>query len=65
MVHLHKVNIIICIYSVPAFEATKYLITNREFLEFVQDGCYGNQSLWSEEGAWVDFSIISYVNLFI
>ena len=36
--------------SVPEFEATKYLVTNGEFLEFVREGGYQRQDLWTEEG---------------
>ncbi|XP_033095635.1 uncharacterized protein LOC117100170 isoform X2 [Anneissia japonica] len=36
--------------KVPAFKATKYLITNQEFLEFVEDGGYEKKELWSNEG---------------
>ena len=32
------------------FEATQYLITNGEFLDFVNDGGYENKEYWSEEG---------------
>ena len=35
---------------VPAFEATKYLTTNREFREFVVDGGYQRRELWTDEG---------------
>ncbi|XP_063412850.1 uncharacterized protein LOC134695502 isoform X1 [Mytilus trossulus] len=35
---------------VPAFEASKYLVTNREYLEFVHDGGYSKKNLWTEEG---------------
>ncbi len=52
---------LVLMYSVPAFEATKYLITNREFLQFVQEGCYSNRSLWSEEGALPDLSLTTPV----
>ncbi|XP_064604807.1 uncharacterized protein LOC135470036 [Liolophura sinensis] len=39
--------------SVPEFDASQYLITNREFLEFVKAGGYQDNQLWSEEGwAW-------------
>lgn len=39
--------------SVPAFQASQYLITNREFLEFVKAGGYQDTKLWTEEGwAW-------------
>ncbi|PIK41800.1 hypothetical protein BSL78_21358 [Apostichopus japonicus] len=36
--------------SVPAFAASKYLITNAELLEFVNDDGYRNESLWTTEG---------------
>ena len=36
--------------SVPEFEASKYLITNREFLAFVQDSGYQRKDLWTQEG---------------
>ena len=35
---------------VPKFEASKYLVTNKEFLEFVRHGGYNKQKLWTEEG---------------
>ena len=37
-------------HSVPAFEASKYKVTNREFLEFVESGGYTKKELWTEEG---------------
>jgi hypothetical protein len=36
--------------SVSAFEASKYKITNEEFLEFVKEKGYETQSFWSQEG---------------
>ena len=36
--------------SVPEFEASQYLVTNGEFLEFVESGGYQNKDLWTEEG---------------
>lgn len=36
--------------KVAPFEATRDLVTNREFLEFVRDGGYRRRELWSEEG---------------
>ena len=43
-------------YSVPAFQASKYKITNGEFLEFVKDGGYGRIELWTENGwSWRAF----------
>nr|KAG5714088.1 hypothetical protein BaRGS_020416 [Batillaria attramentaria] len=42
--------------SVPPFEASQYLITNGEFLEFVLDGGYERQDLWTKEGwNWKQF----------
>ena len=35
---------------VPEFETSKYLISNREFYEFVKDGGYQRKELWTEEG---------------
>jgi len=41
---------------VPAFEASKYLITNSEFLEFVKAGGYETQNFWSKDGwQWQQF----------
>lgn len=37
--------------SVPSFEATKFPITNGEYLKFVLDGGYIRRDLWSNE-AW-------------
>nr|QTC10020.1 conA [Conus imperialis] len=42
--------------SVPEFEASQYLITNKEFLQFVQDGGYQRQDLWTKEAwQWVQY----------
>ncbi|MBN2250061.1 MAG: putative 4-mercaptohistidine N1-methyltransferase, partial [Campylobacterales bacterium] len=39
--------------EVPGFKASKYLVSNQEFLEFVEDRGYETSSFWSEEGnAW-------------
>ncbi|XP_048394661.1 uncharacterized protein LOC125456049 isoform X2 [Stegostoma tigrinum] len=35
---------------VPEFEASKYLITNGEYLKFVQAGGYGKKIYWTKEG---------------
>mmetsp|Transcript_50567 Transcript_50567/g.110681 ORF Transcript_50567/g.110681 Transcript_50567/m.110681 type:complete len:1056 (+) Transcript_50567:88-3255(+) len=35
---------------VESFEASKYLVSNAEFLEFVRAGGYQNQKYWDEEG---------------
>lgn len=36
--------------DVSDFKASKYLVSNREFLEFIQDGGYTNQTYWTDEG---------------
>jgi 5-histidylcysteine sulfoxide synthase/putative 4-mercaptohistidine N1-methyltranferase len=42
---------------VADFAASKYLASNREYLEFVEAGGYGNEHYWSEEGQrWLRFS---------
>ncbi|MEZ5609079.1 MAG: hypothetical protein R3E45_01320 [Rhodocyclaceae bacterium] len=34
----------------PAFQAARYLVTNREYLAFVEAGGYADDSVWDEEG---------------
>lgn len=42
------------IADVAAFEAGKFLVSNQEFLEFVEVNGYGTESYWEEEGrAWL------------
>ncbi|MDX1810263.1 MAG: 5-histidylcysteine sulfoxide synthase [Sulfurospirillaceae bacterium] len=36
--------------DVKDFKASKYLVSNGEFLEFVRDGGYENDEFWSDEG---------------
>jgi hypothetical protein len=36
--------------KVESFAASKFLITNGEFLEFVRSGGYGNKAYWTEAG---------------
>ncbi|GFO10818.1 5-histidylcysteine sulfoxide synthase [Plakobranchus ocellatus] len=43
-------------YTLPSFEASQYLVTNREFLEFVNCCGYQSRDLWSSEGwEWVQY----------
>jgi len=45
------------IVDVPDFEVSQSLVSNQEFLSFVQDDGYQNKLFWSEEGfAWRNFS---------
>lgn len=42
--------------NVPAFSASKYLVSNEEFLAFVESRGYETEHLWSEEGwQWVQY----------
>jgi 5-histidylcysteine sulfoxide synthase len=50
-----------CEMNVPEFEANKYPVTNREFLEFVKDGGYQKKELWNEEGwQWMAFREVKH-----
>ncbi|MEW6990130.1 5-histidylcysteine sulfoxide synthase [Colwelliaceae bacterium 6441] len=43
--------------DVEIFNASKYLVSNQEFLTFVQAGGYNNTAYWTEEGKqWLDFT---------
>ncbi|MDY0013920.1 MAG: 5-histidylcysteine sulfoxide synthase [Rhodocyclaceae bacterium] len=43
--------------DLPAFQASQYLVSNGEFLEFVAAGGYADPTLWQEEGlGWRDFA---------
>ncbi len=43
--------------DVPAFEAARLLVSHREYLPFVEEGGYADESLWDEEGrGWLRYS---------
>ena len=43
--------------DVTEFQASRYLVSNHEFLAFVEAGGYRNDTLWSEEGlGWRNFA---------
>lgn len=43
--------------EVAAFQAGRFLVSNHEFLEFVESGGYRNQHNWTEEGRqWLEYS---------
>ncbi|MBC8019136.1 MAG: 5-histidylcysteine sulfoxide synthase [Verrucomicrobia bacterium] len=47
--------------EVGDFKAAKYLVSNREFLEFVEAGCYRERQWWDEEGwNWREFKQADY-----
>ena len=42
--------------NIPAFKASRYLVSNGEYLAFMEAGGYGNDLFWDEEGkAWRDY----------
>lgn len=42
--------------EIASFEASKYLVSNREFLEFIEDAGYQTESYWTPEGwNWVQY----------
>ncbi len=44
-------------FGVWDFQAGKYLVSNQEYLEFVDANGYNNQEFWTEEGQrWLSFS---------
>src|SRR5690606_19600203 len=47
--------------EVAAFAASKYLVSNQEFLAFVEAGGYQIEHYWNEEGlGWLQFSQAAY-----
>ena len=43
--------------EVAGFEASRFLVSNQEFMEFVEAGGYGNPAYWGEEGRqWLEYS---------
>ena len=54
------------IAEIPAFQAGKYLVSNQEFLEFVQANGYLTENCWEEEGrAWQRHTLAEYPTFWI
>ncbi|MDC9725801.1 MAG: 5-histidylcysteine sulfoxide synthase [Gammaproteobacteria bacterium] len=52
--------------EVGQFQASKYLVSNQEFLTFVEDGGYKEQSYWHEDGLqWLNFSHAQHPSFWI
>lgn len=52
--------------ATPPFKASKYLVSNGEFLEFVQDKGYECDAYWSSEGiAWKKYKNASFPTFWI
>jgi len=44
-------------FHVDDFQASKYLVSNQEFMQFVEAGGYYNETWWTTEGRlWLEFS---------
>jgi 5-histidylcysteine sulfoxide synthase/putative 4-mercaptohistidine N1-methyltranferase len=44
------------VIPVPAFKASRYLVSNGEYLEFIEDDGYADDAWWTEEGlAWRNY----------
>lgn len=47
--------------EVPAFKASRLLVSNAEFMVFVESGGYGDSRYWSEEGwGWREFTGVTH-----
>ena len=47
--------------EIKDFQASKYLVSNGEFLEFVNDGAYNKPEFFTQEGKeWLDFTQAKY-----
>lgn len=52
--------------DVAAFDAAKYLVSNAEFLQFVEAGGYRDDRFWSEEGlAWRQFAGVMHPTFWV
>ncbi len=52
--------------SIPAFQASRYPVSNREFLDFVEDGGYANAAHWEQEGlAWKNYAHAAHPTFWI
>lgn len=52
--------------DVSAFDAAKYLVSNAEFLQFLEAGGYRDDRFWSEEGlAWRRFAGVSHPTFWV
>jgi 5-histidylcysteine sulfoxide synthase/putative 4-mercaptohistidine N1-methyltranferase len=51
---------------VAPFQASRYLVSNREFLAFVEAGGYADETLWQEEGAaWKQFACAGHPTFWV
>jgi len=52
--------------DIAAFQASKYLVSNQEFLSFVEEEGYQSEQYWTEEGlAWVKHTKAEYPTFWV
>jgi 5-histidylcysteine sulfoxide synthase/putative 4-mercaptohistidine N1-methyltranferase len=52
--------------AIPAFQASRYLVSNREFLDFVEADGYANDACWEQEGlAWKNYAQAAHPTFWI
>ena len=52
--------------AIPAFQASRHLVSNGEFLSFVEAGGYDDDSLWQAEGlAWKTYAKASHPSFWL
>lgn len=52
--------------AVPAFQASRYLVSNREFLDFVEAKGYANDAVWEEEGlSWKRYTHVTHPTFWV
>jgi 5-histidylcysteine sulfoxide synthase/putative 4-mercaptohistidine N1-methyltranferase len=52
--------------DIPAFEAGRHLVSNREFLSFIDADGYANDAWWEEEGrAWKNFAKVGHPSFWL
>ena len=52
--------------KIPDFKASKYLVSNAEFLDFVEDGGYRRDEYWEDEGmAWREFTKVTHPTFWV
>eukprot|EP00904_Undaria_pinnatifida_P002064 jgi/Undpi1/11859/HiC_scaffold_4.g01558.m1 len=53
-------------FEVPSFEASKHMVSNGEYMEFVKDAGYARQELWSEIGwKWKMFRNVKHPQFWV
>jgi 5-histidylcysteine sulfoxide synthase/putative 4-mercaptohistidine N1-methyltranferase len=52
--------------AIPPFQAGRYLVSNREFLDFIEADGYATDEYWEEEGcAWKDYTRAEFPTFWI